>query len=123
MMGRLDSGQDKLFYSFNLDNHVPQSHLLSGIDRFLDLRDLRQHLAPFYSPMGPPSIDPELMIRMLIVSYCSGIRSERRASEFPQRFLLMQSPCSARTARPPERCCSGTLLMRRAAELLCVIHG
>ena len=52
MMGRVDSGQDKLFYSFNLDNHVPQSHLLRGIDRFLDLRDLRQHLAPFYSPMG-----------------------------------------------------------------------
>ncbi|CAH2901593.1 MAG: hypothetical protein PCALPYG88_5346 [uncultured Paraburkholderia sp.] len=46
-MGRLDSGQDKLFYSFNLDHHVPQSHLLRGIDRFLDLRDLRQHLAPF----------------------------------------------------------------------------
>ena len=58
MMGRLDSGQYKLFYSFNFDNHVPQSHLLRGIDRFLDLRDLRQHLAPFYSPMGRPSIGP-----------------------------------------------------------------
>ena len=81
MMGRLDSGQDKLFYSFNLDNHVPQSHLLRGIDRFLDLRDLRQHLAPFYSPMGRPSIDPELMIRMLIVGYCFGIRSERGLCE------------------------------------------
>src|SRR3954464_2508095 len=81
MMGRLDSGQDKLFYSFNLDNHVPQSHLLGGIDHFLDLRDLRQHLAPFYSPMGRPSIDPELMIRMLIVGYCFGIRSERRLCE------------------------------------------
>src|SRR5246500_4939690 len=81
MMGRLDSGQDKLFYSFNLDNHVPQSHLLRGIDRFLDLRDLRQHLAPFYSPLGRPSIDPELMIRMLIIGYCFGIRSERRLCE------------------------------------------
>jgi transposase len=81
MMGRLDSGQDKLFYSFNLDSHVPQSHLLRGIDHFLDLRDLRQHLAPFYSPMGRPSIDPELMIRMLIVGYCFGIRSERRLCE------------------------------------------
>ncbi|MDR7009985.1 transposase [Paraburkholderia strydomiana] len=78
---RLDSGQDKLFYWFNLDNHVPQSHLLRGIDRFLDLRDLRQHLAPFYSPMGRPSIDPELMMRMLIVGYCFGIRSERRLCE------------------------------------------
>jgi transposase len=81
MMGRLDSGQDKLFYSFNLDNHVPQSHLLRGIDRFLDRRDLRQHLAPFYSPRGRPSIDPELMIRMSIVGYCFGIRSERRLCE------------------------------------------
>jgi transposase len=66
MMGHLGSGQDKLFYSFNLDNHIPREHLLRGIDYFLDLRDLRQHLAPFYSPMGRPSIDPELMIRMLM---------------------------------------------------------
>ena len=65
MMGRLDSGQDKLFYSFNLDNHVPQSHLLRGIDRFLDLRDLRQHLAPFYSSMGRPSIDPASAMQRL----------------------------------------------------------
>src|SRR5258705_6283246 len=81
MMGQLGSGQDKLFYSFNLDNHLPREHLLRGIDHFLDLRDLRQHLAPFYSPMGRPSIDPELMIRMLIVGYCFGIRSERRLCE------------------------------------------
>jgi len=65
MMGQLDSGQDKLFYSFSLDNHVPRTHLLRGIDQALDLGDLRQHLAPFYSPIGRPSIDPELMIRML----------------------------------------------------------
>jgi transposase len=81
MMGRLDSGQDKLFYSFNLDNHVPREPLLRGIDHFLDLRDLRHQLAPFYRPMGRPSIDPELMIRMLIVGYCFGIRSERRLCE------------------------------------------
>src|SRR3954453_12605321 len=78
MMGQLGSGQDKLFYSFNLDNHVPREHLLRGIDHFLDLRALRQPLPPFYRPMGRPSIDPELMIRMLIVGYCFGIRSERR---------------------------------------------
>jgi transposase len=81
MMGQLDSGQDKLFYSFYLDNHVPHTHLLRGIDRALDLGDLRQHLAPFYSPIGRPSIDPEFMIRMLIVGYCFGIRSERRLCE------------------------------------------
>jgi transposase len=81
MMGQLDSGQDKLFYSFNIDNHVPRTHLLRGVDRALDLADLRQHLMPFYSPIGRPSIDPELMIRMLIVGYCFGIRSERRPCE------------------------------------------
>ena len=52
--GQLDCGQDKLFYSFNLDNHVPRTHLLRGIDRALDLGDLRQHLMPFYSPIGRP---------------------------------------------------------------------
>jgi transposase len=81
MMGQLGSGQDKLFYLFNLDDHVPRQHLLRGIDRYLDLSDLRRHLAPFYSPMGRPSIDPELMIRMLIVGYSFGIRSERRLCE------------------------------------------
>jgi transposase len=81
MMGRLGRGRDKHFDSFNLGNHVPREHLLRGIDHFLDLRDLRQHLASFYSPMGRPSIDPKLMIRMLIVGYCFGIRSERRLCE------------------------------------------
>ena len=55
--------------------------MLRGIDRFLDLGDLRQHLAPFYSHTGRPSIDPELMIRMLVIGYCLGIRSERRLCE------------------------------------------
>ena len=81
MMGQQSSGQDQLFYAFNLDAHVPQDHLLRGIDQFLDLSELRQHLAPFYSHTGRPSIDPELMIRMLIVGYCFGIRSERRLCE------------------------------------------
>jgi transposase len=77
MMGQQEAGQDRLFYSFNLDDHVPPDHLLRGVDRFLDLGELRKHLAPFYSHTGRPSIDPELMIRMLIVGYCFGIRSER----------------------------------------------
>jgi transposase len=78
MMGQQRTGQTQLFYSFNLDAHVPQDHLLRGIDRCLDLSDLRQHLAAHYSSTGRPSIDPELMIRMLIIGYCYGIRSERR---------------------------------------------
>jgi len=78
MMGQRGGNQDRLFYSFNLDDHVPADHLLRGIDRFLDLADLRQHLASYYSHTGRPSVDPELMIRMLLVGYCFGIRSERR---------------------------------------------
>lgn len=81
MMGRQANGQDRLFYSFNLEDHVPQSHLLRGIDRCLDFGGLREHLAEHYSPIGRPSIDPELMLRMLIVGYCYGIRSERRLCE------------------------------------------
>jgi transposase len=54
---------------------------LRSIDRFVELGELRRELAPFYSTLGRPSIDPELMIRMLIVGYCFGIRSERRLCE------------------------------------------
>ena len=78
MMGQQVGGQDRLFYSFNLDDHVPRNHLLRGIDRFFDLGELGSHLAPFYSHTGRPSIDPELMMRMLIIGYCFGIRSEPR---------------------------------------------
>ncbi len=78
MMGNNDKPQDELFYAFNLDEIVPQDHLLRDIDRVLDLSNLRGHLAPFYSHTGRPSIDPELMIRMLLIGYCCGIRSERQ---------------------------------------------
>jgi transposase len=78
MMGQRSGKQDRLFYSFNLDDHVPTSHMLRGIDRYLDLADLHQHLEEYYSHTGRPSVDPELMIRMLLVGYCFGIRSERR---------------------------------------------
>jgi transposase len=81
MMGQLSSGQERLFYSFNLEDHIPATYLLRSIDRCLDLSDLRHYLADFYSPIGRPSIDPELMIRMLIVGYCYGIRSEWRLFE------------------------------------------
>jgi len=81
MMGQQSDSQDKLFYSFNLEAYVPPNHLLRGIHQFLDLSDLRQHLTPFYSHTGRPSFDPELMIRMLIIGYSFGIRSERRLCE------------------------------------------
>jgi transposase len=60
MMGSQDAGQAPLFYAFNLEDHIPCDHLLRGIDRFMDLSELRQHLASFYSHTGRPSIDPEL---------------------------------------------------------------
>ncbi len=81
MMGCNSDGNNKLFYSFNLEDQVPQNHLLRGIDHYLDLSELRQYLAEFYSHTGRPSIDPELMIRMLIIGYSFGIRSERRLCE------------------------------------------
>jgi len=71
----------QLFYEFRLDDHVPADHLLRRIDRFLELESVRSELKPFYSTIGRPSIDPELMMRMLIVGYCMGIRSERRLCE------------------------------------------
>jgi transposase len=81
MMGYRQVKQAALFYEFSLERHVPIDHLLRSIDRFVELGELRRELAAFYSTMGRPSIDPELMIRMLIVGYCFGIRSERRLCE------------------------------------------
>jgi transposase len=81
MMGQQGGNQERLFYSFNLEDHVPTDNLLRGVDPFLDLSELRRHLAGFYSNTGRPSIDPELMIRMLVIGYCFGIRSERRLCE------------------------------------------
>jgi transposase len=81
MMGERQVDQAALFYEFSLERHVPSDHLLRSIDRFVDLEGIRAHVAPFYSPIGRPSIDPELLIRMLLVGYCFGIRSERRLCE------------------------------------------
>jgi transposase len=78
MMGPKQVAQGSLFYGFSIEDHVPKDHLLRRMDRFVDLSDIRRMLAPYYSSTGRPSIDPELMIRMLIVGYCFGIRSERR---------------------------------------------
>ena len=72
-MSSNDTPQKPFFYAFNLDDVVPKDHLLRSINCFLDLSDLRQHLAPYYSHTGRPSVDPELMIRMLLIGYCLGI--------------------------------------------------
>ena len=83
MMGRQAVDQSQLFYLFNLEEHIPKDHFLRRINPIVTrvLADLREQLAPFYSDIGRPSIDPELMIRMLIVGYCYGIRFERRLCE------------------------------------------
>ena len=77
MMGRQDE-PEQLFYRFNLEHHVPPGHLLRQIDGVLDLTSIRRAVAPYYAAGGRPSIDPELMIRMLLIGYAFGIRSERR---------------------------------------------
>src|SRR6478752_1450382 len=77
MMGRLKSDQGQLFYEFRLGDAVPEDHLVRKIATALDLSWLRSDLAPHYSSMGLPSIDPELMIRMLVLGYVFAIRSER----------------------------------------------
>jgi transposase len=83
MMGRQRRDQGKLFYEFRLDDRIARNHLLRRIDVFVTaaLADLHKELDPYYSDIGRPSIDPELMIRMLIVGYCYGIRSERRLTQ------------------------------------------
>ena len=81
MMGHQLGEQAALFYEFSLERHVPPNHLSRSIDRFVELDGLRRELSPFYSKIGRPSIAPELMIRMLLVGYCFGIRSERRLCE------------------------------------------
>jgi transposase len=77
MMGRLDHDQEELFYSFRLDEAVPDDHPVRKIAAVLDLSWVHSELAPYYPKMGRPSIDPELMVRMLIIGYVFAIRSER----------------------------------------------
>jgi len=77
MMGRLKHDQEQFFYSFRLDQAVPNDHPVREIAAVLDLSWVRSELAPYYSRLGRPSIDPVLMIRMLVVGYVFAIRSER----------------------------------------------
>jgi len=81
MMGERTVMQEGLFYSFRIEDYVPQDNLLRSIDPFVDLTGIREHLKSLYSSTGRPSIYPELMIRMLIIGYSMDIRSERRLCE------------------------------------------
>jgi transposase len=100
MMGPRQVAQGALFYEFSIEDHVPSDHLLRAMDRFVDLGDMRRHLAPFYSSTGRPSVDPELMIRMLIVGYAFGIRSERRLCEEVHLNLAYRWFCRLDLADP-----------------------
>jgi transposase len=95
MMGRQTGDQSQLFYLFNLERRIPADHLLRRINPVVTriLVELREKLASFYSEIGRPSIDPELMIRMLIVGYCYGIRSERRLCEEVELHLAYRWFC------------------------------
>ena len=94
-MGRQAVDQSQLFYLFNLERRIPVRHLLRRINPIVAriLADLRDKLQPFYSELGRPSIDPELMLRMLIVAYCYGIRSERRLCEEVELHLAYRWFC------------------------------
>jgi transposase len=79
--GSTQLGTRESVLRFDPDKLVPAEHLLRSINRVLDLSDLRAYLEPYYSKIGRPSIDPELMMRMLLIGYRFGIRSERRLCE------------------------------------------
>src|SRR5215813_4457884 len=95
MMGRQTGDQSQLFYLFNLEERIPARHLLRRINPIVTrvLADLREKLRPFYSEIGRPSIDPELMLRMLIVGYCYGVRFERKLCEEVELHLAYRWFC------------------------------
>ena len=75
MMGPKQEAQRAFFYEFSIEDHVPCDHVLRTIDGVIDLSGVRQHLSEFYSTTGRPSIDPELMMRMLLVGYAKPLRA------------------------------------------------
>jgi len=95
MMGRQGGDPRQLFYLFNLEDRIPTDHLLRRINLIVAevLADLRERLASFYSDIGRPSVDPELMLRVLMVGYCYGIRSERRLCEEVKLHLAYRWFC------------------------------
>ena len=95
MMGRQRRDQGRLFYEFRLEDRIPENHLLRRMNVFVTvaLADLHKELEPHYSDIGRPSIDPELMIGMLIVGYCYGIRSERKLTQEVELHLAYRWFC------------------------------
>src|SRR3954462_15677123 len=118
MMGERQTDHPALFYEFSLERHVPGDHLLRSIDRFVDPGDIREQLRPFYSDTGRPSVDPELMIRMLIVgSAWASAQSGACAKRFTSISPIAGSAgwtwtARCRTTRPSLR--TGTVAFARA---------
>ena len=102
MMGRLETGQEQFFYSYRLDELVPADHLVRKLDAVLDLGWVRGELSAYYSHTGRPSIDPALMLRMLIVGYVFAIRSERQlCAKFRSTWRIAGSAdCRSRVLSP-----------------------
>jgi transposase len=95
MMGPQTGDQASQFYEFRLQDRIPKDHLLRRINVFVVpiLDSVREQLRPYYSEIGRPSVDPELMIRMLIVGYCYGLRSERRLAQEAELHLAYRWFC------------------------------
>jgi transposase len=122
MMGPMQEAQGALFYEFSIDDHVPQDHLLRSIDRFVDLSNIRARLAEFYSHTGRPSIDPELLVRMLLVGYCLGIRSERRLCEEVHLILAYRWFCRLDLSDPvPNHSTFSKNRHRRFRDAICCV--
>ena len=100
MMGLREDGQVQFLYAFNLDKVVPADHLVRQIDAILDLSWVHRELRPYYSHTGRLSIDPVLMIRMLLVGYVFALRSERRLCSEVQVNLAYGAKGANRTAAP-----------------------
>src|SRR5215471_13642449 len=125
MMERRNQGQGQLFYEFCLDEAVPDDHLVRQIGALLNLSWVYAELAPYYSAIGRPSIDPVLMIRMLIIGYVFAIRSERRSvgrfrSTWPiDGFAIWASRTPSRTtqlSRVPATSGSGRVISSGASS-------
>ena len=121
MMGRQTGDQSQLFYLFNLERRIPTGHLLRRINPVVAriLVELREKLVLFYSDIGRPSIDPELMIRMLIVGYCYGIRSERQLCEEVELHLAYGGSTDRDTGRASARPVSRSVLPPVTPSGLC----
>ena len=100
MMGRLNHDQEQFFYSFRLDEAMPQDHPVREVAAVLDLSWVHSELAPYYPRLGRPSIDPVLMIRMLIVGYVFGIRSPLQAFLVSDSVAVRRFATGARRIRP-----------------------